>query len=258
MEKPATYSSNFGIWPSLSTIVLISACLLIQGCSQKKSGKDGTAPPAESTSTENQEDEKTGETEQTGGSTDQPLLGDSDLSLETTERKVRNYLELYNTMANLTGVDPETESIKSEFTDQIQGSLPTGNGAGDFTATNQVANLKLSALFCQESFNNPATRTRIFADIQSPNGDDRDEDEPEFNSDDLKPMAEALLKNLWRQDDPDPIEVDSLVGLGLVLQKVGEEPAEENEGISGNFSILERIAVGSCSAVLSSSHVFVY
>ena len=94
-----------------------------------------------------------------------PPATDDDLGTVTARIAVRNYEDIYNTYASLTGIDGRVArvdgirnglSIRDYFVSQLAGALPTSSDAGTFGAASFVASIKLASQFCNAAWDRRA------------------------------------------------------------------------------------------------------
>jgi hypothetical protein len=165
-------------------------------------------------------------------------------------------------MAALTGVDPNTESVKSEFDSRIAGSLPTGSKLDEFMASHQVAVIKIAALFCREAFESPSSHRNLYAGVDLYR-------DPRYGfemvrDEDKAAMAAALVDQILRPSEEAEAaqQVEDLLGLFGELEVI----VARNNGVDGQQQIdsstmariLKSSAIGSCTALLSSAGVTMY
>lgn len=74
---------------------------------------------------------------------------------------IKNFEQINETMAALTGVNPMTNSVRNTFND-LETQLPTGNNLKSFLAANQVAITKLAAEYCDELVDDGALRASVW------------------------------------------------------------------------------------------------
>lgn len=181
--------------------------------------------------------------------------------LESSKKKIRNFKELYLSMAALTNIDPEREQIKDEFENRISASLPSGSNVEEFTPSQQVAVLKIAALFCKEAFEQPEPKKAIYAGIDL--YEDPTYKFSTIRDQDKEAMANAIVTNILRLDEGEfkDQKVAELLTLHkeleqIVATKVGVD--EEKPSDADLREILESTAIGACTAVLSSAGVSIY
>lgn len=84
---------------------------------------------------------------------------------------VKNFEQINETMAVLTGIDPTTRDIERTF-EELEVQLPSGNDIKSFLAANQVAITKLAAEYCDELVGNGGVRGQVWPGLNfgnSPN-----------------------------------------------------------------------------------------
>jgi len=81
--------------------------------------------------------------------------------LEEVDVGVKNFEQVRETMAVLTGVNPNTNSIRNTYED-LKTQLPTNNDIKTFLPAHQVAVTKLAAEYCDELVDSSALRGGIW------------------------------------------------------------------------------------------------
>ncbi len=80
---------------------------------------------------------------------------------QTIDIGVKNFEQINETMAVLTGVDPMTNAIRNTYRD-LEVQLPTDNSIKSFLAANQVAITKLAAEYCDQLVNSGTLRAQVW------------------------------------------------------------------------------------------------
>ena len=167
---------------------------------------------------------------------------------------IRSFDAIYTTMSVLTGVPESNSSVKQYFDNQISVNLPTLNELSSFQGSHQAAITKLAAEFCSVSYNldGGTLRFSLYGEIN---------DQLELKTivaDGSSAIARSLTRKCWGpeaahypSDDPKIIEIQSLMSDLLDIVEVNRSDANDRQK-------LEAILVGTCTAVLSSSHVTIY
>lgn len=83
------------------------------------------------------------------------------VALEQVEVGVKNFEQINETMAMLTGVDPNTTAIRNTY-NTIVVQLPTENDIKSFIAANQVAISKLAAEYCDRLVESGTLRSNVY------------------------------------------------------------------------------------------------
>jgi hypothetical protein len=86
------------------------------------------------------------------------------ITTQTVEVGVKNFEQILNTMAELTGVSKDDTQIRNTY-EAVEDQLPTSNSIKSFQSANQVAIVKLAAEFCHELLESRDLRDRIWPEI---------------------------------------------------------------------------------------------
>jgi hypothetical protein len=78
---------------------------------------------------------------------------------------VRDFARINDTMAAVTGVDPNTPAVEATFTELTQ-ALPATFDLRSFAAAHQVSIAKLSLEYCEVAVETPAIRNNLFPNFQ--------------------------------------------------------------------------------------------
>jgi hypothetical protein len=90
-----------------------------------------------------------------------PLPPNYDVEGPLTTEGLRNFERANATMAEVTGVDPNTPSVRDTF-DEIREQLPGGFDLRTFTSSNQIAMAKLALEYCDQLVDSPVLRDAFF------------------------------------------------------------------------------------------------
>ena len=92
-----------------------------------------------------------------------PAISDSNPSAGTSKQSfgIRNYEQIMISMSLMTGFDYRQPSIQKTYS-EVSSSLPNTNDINEFSASTQVAIVKLAAEFCHEAVESPQLRSVIW------------------------------------------------------------------------------------------------
>jgi hypothetical protein len=161
---------------------------------------------------------------------------------------IRNFEQMNDTMAELTGVDPLTQSVNDAFND-LREQLPTTNDVRTFVSAHQVAVAKLSLEYCDTLVDSTSLRTAFWGG----------------GFDFTAPVATAFAGQAERDLITVPL-VDKMIGVNLVNQPTLAEVQPELDALITTLTagctpatcdaVRTRTVVKAvCSAVLSSAPV---
>jgi hypothetical protein len=161
---------------------------------------------------------------------------------------IRNFEQVNDTMAELTGVDPLTQSVNDAFND-LREQLPTTNDVRTFVSAHQVAVAKLSLEYCDTLVDSTSLRTAFWGG----------------GFDFTAPVATAFAGQAERDLITVPL-VDKMIGVNLVNQPTLAEVQPELDALITTLTagctpatcdaVRTRTVVKAvCSAVLSSAPV---
>ena len=156
--------------------------------------------------------------------------------LEQVQVGVKNFDQINETMASLTGVDPTSNAIKNTF-QTLEVQLPTDNDVKSFLAANQVAVTKLAAEYCNSLLDSTALRSSIWTNYNFNS----------FNSTDKDFIIDRSLDHFWGAGIDAAGRSASRFELQSLLNdlSVGEDTTRSSSII--------RITKGVCTAVLGSA-----
>jgi hypothetical protein len=75
---------------------------------------------------------------------------------------IRNFAQINDTMAAVTGVNPQDNAVRTMYLDLTQ-QLPEGNDINTFVPAQQVGVIKLAIEYCDRMFDNSGYRNAFFA-----------------------------------------------------------------------------------------------
>ena len=113
---------------------------------------------------------------------------------------LRNFDQINNTMAELTGVDPNDNDIRRTF-DELQQQLPSSNDVRTFVSSHQVGIAKLALEYCSELVDRRNLREDFFGTGFN------------FNA----PTSQAFADPASRDIITDAL-IDQMIGVNLVNQ----------------------------------------
>ncbi len=150
-------SNKIRLSASISSLLILlfsfNHCVLQPKATKKPS--DGS----ENTQTQSNTNNNTNNNNTGGGD---PDPGDPPpIVLEEVDVGVKNFEQVRETMAVLTGVDPNTSSIRNTYED-LKTQLPTNNDIKTFLPAHQVAVTKLAAEYCDELVDSSALRGGVW------------------------------------------------------------------------------------------------
>lgn len=157
---------------------------------------------------------------------------------------IKNHEQILQTMAGLTGIDPQTNTSVRNVYNEVALSLPAGNDVKVFSPTHQIAVSKLAAQFCYALVvENPTLRANIWPTF-------------DFGQASGNPMSEArrtvaingAIDNFWLG----MVEGQELVEAQKEMDALLEE-LTKNETSSTTLTL--KAMIGLCTATLSSAHV---
>lgn len=90
-----------------------------------------------------------------------PETAEGQLVQQTVDVGLKGFEQILATMASLTGVDQSNGNVQRLY-DDISTQLPTSNSIKNFTASSQVAILKLASEFCNEVTRSSSLRGAIW------------------------------------------------------------------------------------------------
>jgi len=151
---------------SLATMLFsFNHCVLDQQVNTKGSGGDNTA--STNTVADNPAPAPTAQPTVPPVVTTPPDIGDPTavppqvIQAQEIDVGIKNFEQINETMAALTGVDPMRNSIRNTYRD-LETQLPTGNNLKSFLAANQVAITKLGAEYCDELVDSGTLRGNVW------------------------------------------------------------------------------------------------
>lgn len=180
---------------------------------------------------------------------------DSLTRLSSNPPAVRNYVEVYDTMAALTGVPRDHEDVRPYYENTVKRSLPTKSEADGFLASHQVGVTKLATEFCDAAYRTHPDfkKKELFGQAGV-----ADRSVIAFNANNVNSLAKNLISNFWGVEESslsnDDENVKGTEQLALDLVGIVDEAnpnATDDQFIRGGV-------VGTCAAVLSSAQVTVY
>lgn len=157
--------------------------------------------------------------------------------LEQVQVGVKNFEQINETMASLTGVNPTSNSIKNTF-QTLEVQLPTENDVKSFLAANQVAVTKLAAEYCNSLLDSTSLRASVWPNYNFNS----------FNTTDKDFIIDRSLDHFWGASIDAPGRAASRFELQSLLNdlSVGEDTTR-----SANII---KITKGVCTAVLGSAN----
>ncbi|WP_408096436.1 hypothetical protein ACJVC5_15460 [Peredibacter sp. HCB2-198] len=157
---------------------------------------------------------------------------------------VKNHEQILQTMATLTGVDPQTNTNVMKVYTEVALSLPTGNDVKVFSPTHQIAISKLAAQFCYAVvIETPTLRANIWPNFNF--------GQASGNPMSIERRTDAIngaIDNFWLG----MVEGEELIEAQKDLDALMEE-LTKNEASSTNLTL--KAMIGLCTATLSSAHV---
>jgi len=165
---------------------------------------------------------------------------------------IRDFGQIHETMAVLTGIDPMTRvNVGGNATQTIQAlfmelstQLPESNDAKAFLAAHQVGISKLSTEYCDALISDTARRSQL-----APNFNFTQAPAAAFNMDSKLNLVTGLIDQFWGVDLKSLPDRDESIEEMLTL-------ADALIGRSGNNAqATQSIAKGLCTAVLASAPV---
>ena len=163
---------------------------------------------------------------------------------------IRDFDEINNTMAETTGVDPNTPSVRMTF-EELRQSLPMDSDIRSFVSSHQVGISKLALEYCNEMVESPALRTAFFG--------------PQFQFD--QPVAVALAGQAERDMIINPL-IDQMIGTAVATQPTAAETAVVLNALMDDLTAgctpatcdatrTRTVVKGTCAAVLGSGAVHI-
>lgn len=159
---------------------------------------------------------------------------------------IKNHEQILQTMASLTGVDPQTNNSVMQMYNQVALSLPTGNDVKVFSPTHQIAISKLAAQFCNVLVDTQALRVVVW---------------PNFNFG----MAPGAEMSIARRTDAinsvvdafwmGMVEGDELIDAKMELDALLVQLSTPGTNETNNGALTVKAMKGLCTATLSSAHV---
>ena len=164
---------------------------------------------------------------------------------------IRDFARINDTMAEVTGVDPNTPSVAATFEELVQ-QLPTDTNIESFVSSHQVGIAKLALEYCNELVESPALRQDFFGPVF------------QFN----QPVPTAFAGQAERDLIINAL-VDNMLGTALATQPTLAEVAPV---LNALFDVLTAgctpatcdaqrtrvVVTGACSAVLGSAAVQIH
>lgn len=146
----------------VSVLVAFNQCTLEKKSNTKRSTASTSSAP--STATGDSSDIET-DSELPDGLVMPPMNAPSEESeLDTIDVGVKNFEQIYLSMAAVTGVSPTTTSVQNLYREIIV-QLPADNNVKSFLPANQVAITKLAAEYCEVLLETASLRSVIWPTI---------------------------------------------------------------------------------------------
>jgi hypothetical protein len=162
---------------------------------------------------------------------------------------VRDFARINDTMAAVTGVDPNTPAVEATFTELTQ-ALPATFDLRSFAAAHQVSIAKLSLEYCEVAVETPAIRNNLFPNFQF--------DQPPMTAFDAN-GRNIIVTSL----------VDGMIGTNIVNQPTMAEVSPVINQLIDDLTAVcaqqacdaertQTVVKAACAAVLSSAAVSVH
>ena len=174
---------------------------------------------------------------------DQNVENPNIIVAQTVEVGVKNYEQILNTMAVLTGVSLEDREIRNTYAD-VKDQLPTSNDIKSFQSANQVAILKLASEFCNELVNSEELRSNIWREFnfgQRPSSI--------LNADGWDFIIERSIDHFWMISEEEySIKVSAQAELSSLITDLLAEETQDSSAVTRD------IVKGVCISTLGSIH----
>jgi hypothetical protein len=159
---------------------------------------------------------------------------------------MRNFRQINDTMASLTGVPRTTASVATAFA-TLETQLPDSNDLRTFNGSHQVAISKLAVEYCDAMINDAALAAQAipgfnFAAVPS----------VAFNAAGKAAVAEALIEKFWGTG------LETLPPEGETVQAVSELIDGVVAGKANTAAVTRNVVKGVCVALLASTQVLIY
>ena len=225
---------------SVSTVLILllgyNHCVV-----QQKSGKNKSSTVSSDSSTNT----STNPTNITLPETleDQGVENPNAIVAQTVDVGVKNYEQILNTMAVLTGVSLEDRDIRNTYAD-VKDQLPTSNDIKSFQSANQVAILKLASEFCNELVNSGELRSNIWPDFNFGERPSR-----ELDLDGRSYIIERSIDHFWMISEEEfSIKLSAQAELSSLITDLLAEEEQDSSAVTRD------IVKGVCISTLGSIH----
>lgn len=159
---------------------------------------------------------------------------------------IKNHEQILQTMATLTGVDPQTNNDVMRVYNEVALSLPTGNDVKVFSPTHQIAVSKLAAQFCNSLVNSQTLRTVVWPTFNFGTAPGT-EMSPARRTDAINSVIDAFWLGMVEGDEL----IEAQLELDALLVQLSTPVADEGN----NSALTVKAMKGLCTATLSSAHV---
>lgn len=178
-----------------------------------------------------------------------PKTGGNDTAAEIrlafVDSGIRDFAQINNAMAAVTGVDPALEAVRTEYEKQLLSLPPVGNDIKAFAAAHQSAIFKLGVEYCNAMMDDAGLRSAAMP------GFNFDADPAVAYSGNAKTsLAVSLMNRFWGQglsNRPDYIAMAALVA-GLIEEILADEQNLQSVPAEART---RNIAKGACAAILT-------
>lgn len=245
-------------------------------CSSDKKG--GGSAPAGGAESETPTEETAGETVEDVG----PVTNSANAieALSETPIAVKDYLEMYQSMLALTGlqggdfnadsdlnINTNNDETFDQYYEGIKTSLPTTDSADAFIGSHAVTITKLAGEMCNTLYiMTEAGDSTFFEGITfPPNNAQANYASTYFgNGTNASDLAKSLMEKLFLIDpntiantDPTYVELVTLVsGTDSLTEIIPQQPQDNQSGFNPNDGgqVFQGVVVGACTAALASLH----
>lgn len=182
-----------------------------------------------------------------GGSGEFQEQGATEVARMVTDVGLKDFEEVYMSMAVVTGIDPGNNNVRNLF-NELNTQLPTDNSVKNFMTSHQIAIVKLAGEFCHRVFNSSAIYNNFFNNFninQSPNQG--------LDTNGKVTMINDFIARFWGfNTQPQGVEDEAVAEMSAMIDDllVGEN--------MGSTATTRKIAKGVCTAMLASAPVIMF